>query len=117
MKINNNTKCCGRCKLAFQCLSENSTACACNKVKLAKDTIAFLKATKYDCLCNDCLVQLDVMIEKTKHYNFPEIPNKMIEHIHYYVDNGYFVFTELYHILRGTCCQSGCRHCAYGYNN
>lgn len=34
----------------------------------------------------------------------------------YYVDpNGLFVFTEKYHLKRGYCCQSGCRHCPYGY--
>ncbi|MEO1009880.1 MAG: DUF5522 domain-containing protein [Bacteroidota bacterium] len=28
-----------------------------------------------------------------------------------------WVFTEFYHILRGQCCQNGCRHCAYGFRN
>jgi hypothetical protein len=33
---------------------------------------------------------------------------------HYYIDpNGLFVFTEKYHLLRGTCCGSGCRHCPW----
>lgn len=39
----------------------------------------------------------------------------MVEGLHYYRDKGQFVFTELYHIQRGSCCQNGCRHCAYGY--
>jgi hypothetical protein len=26
---------------------------------------------------------------------------------------GLFVFTEQYHRDRGTCCDSGCRHCPY----
>jgi hypothetical protein len=25
------------------------------------------------------------------------------------------VFTEFYHILKGYCCENGCRHCAYGF--
>ncbi|MEO6962656.1 MAG: DUF5522 domain-containing protein [Puia sp.] len=25
------------------------------------------------------------------------------------------MFTEFYHISRGYCCRSGCRHCAYGF--
>ncbi|TAE29135.1 MAG: hypothetical protein EAZ92_06960 [Candidatus Kapaibacterium sp.] len=28
---------------------------------------------------------------------------------------GYIVFTRLKHEMRGYCCKSGCRHCAYGY--
>ncbi|MEO8853246.1 MAG: DUF5522 domain-containing protein [Ginsengibacter sp.] len=38
----------------------------------------------------------------------------MIEGLHYYYENGYFVFTELYHLQRGYCCKNKCRHCAYG---
>ena len=28
---------------------------------------------------------------------------------------GYFVFTEATLLANGTCCESGCRHCPYGY--
>jgi len=34
----------------------------------------------------------------------------------YYWENGFMVFTEAYHLKRGHCCNSGCRHCPYGYN-
>lgn len=34
----------------------------------------------------------------------------------YYSEEGYIVFTEKYHLKRGHCCQSNCRHCPYGYN-
>jgi|CZKL01.1.fsa_nt_gi hypothetical protein len=33
----------------------------------------------------------------------------------YYFDGPYMVFTETYHLKRGYCCGSGCRHCPYGY--
>jgi len=34
----------------------------------------------------------------------------------YYInEDGLFVFTEAYHLKRGYCCRSGCRHCPYGY--
>ncbi len=33
----------------------------------------------------------------------------------YYLENDFFVFTEKYHLERGHCCQSGCRHCPYGF--
>lgn len=31
----------------------------------------------------------------------------------YYIDHGLYVFTEKYHLKRGYCCKSGCRHCPY----
>jgi hypothetical protein len=31
----------------------------------------------------------------------------------YYFDGPYLVFTAEYHLKRGTCCDSGCRHCPY----
>ncbi|MGV3610786.1 MAG: DUF5522 domain-containing protein [Fluviicola sp.] len=34
----------------------------------------------------------------------------------YYTAEGYIVFTEKYHLKRGHCCKSGCRHCPYGYD-
>ncbi len=33
----------------------------------------------------------------------------------FYMDGPYMVFTEAYHRKRGYCCQSGCRHCPYGF--
>ena len=34
----------------------------------------------------------------------------------YYNEQGYKVFTESYHLKRGYCCKSGCKHCPYGYD-
>lgn len=33
----------------------------------------------------------------------------------YYLEHGLMVFTEAYLLKRGFCCESGCRHCPYGY--
>jgi hypothetical protein len=33
----------------------------------------------------------------------------------YYLEDGLFVFTEVFLLKRGHCCESGCRHCPYGY--
>lgn len=38
-----------------------------------------------------------------------------VEGADYYWDGPYMVFTETYHLKRGYCCKSGCRHCPYGY--
>lgn len=34
----------------------------------------------------------------------------------YFSEEGYRVFTEQYHLKRGYCCESGCRHCPYGFD-
>jgi len=31
----------------------------------------------------------------------------------YYFEHGLLVMTESYHLKRGYCCDSGCRHCPY----
>ena len=43
------------------------------------------------------------------------IPNKHIplEDGDYYFEGPYMVFTAQYHLKRGACCGSGCRHCPY----
>lgn len=39
----------------------------------------------------------------------------LVEGRDYYLDEktGYLVFTREYHLRRGFCCNSGCRHCPY----
>jgi hypothetical protein len=34
----------------------------------------------------------------------------------YYSEEGFIVFTKQYHLKRGHCCQSGCKHCPYGFD-
>jgi hypothetical protein len=31
----------------------------------------------------------------------------------WYFENGLLVYTAAYHLKRGSCCGSGCRHCPY----
>lgn len=33
----------------------------------------------------------------------------------YYYEGKNLIFTAAYHLKRGSCCQSGCRHCPYGF--
>ena len=52
---------------------------------------------------------------------FEESDNKDKEldkkHEDYYLSpEGYIIFTEAYHLKRGYCCQSGCKHCPYGFD-
>jgi hypothetical protein len=32
----------------------------------------------------------------------------------FYLEGPYLVFTAAYHLKRGSCCESHCRHCPYG---
>jgi hypothetical protein len=42
---------------------------------------------------------------------------KELEEGDYYIsEEGFIVFTEKYHLKRGYCCKSGCKHCPYGYD-
>jgi hypothetical protein len=41
------------------------------------------------------------------------LKKELIDGIHYYLENGKIVFTDQYHIERGTCCGNKCRHCPY----
>ncbi|MBL0315624.1 MAG: hypothetical protein IPP69_07500 [Flavobacteriales bacterium] len=39
------------------------------------------------------------------------------EGVDYYLsEEGFIIFTEAYHLKRGYCCQSGCKHCPYGFD-
>jgi hypothetical protein len=40
---------------------------------------------------------------------------KIVQSADFYMENNFVVFTEAYHIKRGYCCRSGCRHCPYGF--
>lgn len=106
---------CGRCKASFKCDAENISNCGCHSIVIEPAIDTFLKKTDYDCLCNDCLTELNSYVEMEKNYPFPSSPAEYIPKIHYYIENGFWVFTEYFHYLKGRCCQNGCRHCAYGF--
>lgn len=40
----------------------------------------------------------------------------LVEGVDYYFnEDGLMVFTKHYLIKRGYCCESGCKHCPYGF--
>jgi len=45
--------------------------------------------------------------------SLPQEPKPLIEGEDYYREGSYVVFTSAYHLKRGYCCNSGCRHCPY----
>lgn len=41
----------------------------------------------------------------------------LAEGTHYYMEDGFMVFTEAYHLARGRCCGNACRHCPFEHEN
>lgn len=80
--------------------------------KVLKD---FLACGFHKNLCHKCLLHYKSLLAKAADYPLDGRRTKPIEGTHYYMENGFMVFTELYHVSKGYCCKSGCRHCTYGY--
>jgi hypothetical protein len=76
----------------------------------------FLEESYFDCLCKNCLQDLNQKMAAIEQLDFPQ-SSELVENLHFYMDGNRFVFTEIYFLLRGHCCRSNCRHCPYGFNN
>jgi hypothetical protein len=64
------------------------------------------------CLCRACLVRFSETSESSLRTKVSD--PKPVEGEDYYLDDfGRMVFTAAYHLKRGHCCDSGCRHCPY----
>ena len=44
-------------------------------------------------------------------------PERLVENVDYYFENGLMVLTEHFLKKRGYCCKNGCRHCPYPKKN
>ncbi len=108
------TKSCPRCGELFECKVGDVLNCQCSQAEVCKETHHFLAQTQYDCLCQGCLSEINQMVLEAQKIPFPVKNNEFIENLHYYSEGGLIVFTEFYHLCRGSCCGNGCRHCAYG---
>ena len=42
---------------------------------------------------------------------------EFIKDVDYYLEEGFVIFTEKYHLERGECCGNDCRHCPYEPQN
>lgn len=118
-------KSCKSCGAAFTCQAEGSSdACWCARwpALLPPDSDA-------DCLCPSCLQArlrkhidafvADYLAGKVENLalNHRTDSRELIEGIDYYLEHGRWVLTAWYHLKRGYCCGSGCRHCPYGHVN
>ena len=115
--IKHETKICPRCKVKFECKIGDVDNCHCNSISINTKTHIFLESTHFDCLCSGCLEDFNLLQSRSVQLTFPDQKVGLIESLHYYIENGNWVFTELYHFLRGKCCNSACRHCVSGFQN
>jgi len=42
-----------------------------------------------------------------------DLPKPPSQQPDYYFENGLLVYTAAFHLKRGSCCGSGCRHCPF----
>jgi hypothetical protein len=117
-------KTCSSCGIVFGCSTEdNGNSCWCNRYPPL-----FTPDPVINCMCPQCLHEAtkekidayvaDMTVEKALNKNIAkELPpsKQLIQGIDYYTENLNFVFTAWYHLRRGYCCKSGCRHCPYGF--
>ena len=77
-----------------------------------------------DCRCPSCLAKvisehINDAIKSKPHSEMLVIAKpyqsqtRIVEYIDYTIENGLHVFSQWYHLKRGTCCGNGCRHCPY----
>ena len=108
-------KICPGCHTVFICgAAQADEKCWCERLP----HVALIADERTDCFCSQCLSEA---IAKLNPESGPaEIVNQeatlplLREGEDYYVDGGAMVFTAAYHLRRGYCCNSGCRHCPYG---
>ena len=75
----------------------------------------FAEEAYFNAICTPCIQELDYLVQRASTMTSEISGDDLVEGVHYYLENGLMVFTELYHLAKGYCCKSGCRHCAYGY--
>lgn len=75
----------------------------------------YLSKTFYAGLCETCIRDIQELVHRSDELGMPKTPEALQPGIHYTIENGLLVFTELYHVMKGYCCRNGCKNCAYGF--
>jgi hypothetical protein len=82
--------------------------CWCAKVKISQELLDQIPTDLKNkaCICKAC-------VEKSLREAYRKQPLPVKAGDFYFETGGLVVFTEAYHLRRGYCCGSGCRHCPY----
>jgi hypothetical protein len=114
------SKFCSECNAVLACGStqaEKSCWCAAYPAIMVADP-------KRDCLCSGCLSKAiqEKITEFIKTSSQQEViavarnyrdNDQLIQGIDYSIENDKYVFTQWYHLKRGSCCGNGCKNCPY----
>ncbi|MFK7932398.1 MAG: DUF5522 domain-containing protein [Saprospiraceae bacterium] len=115
-------KTCTNCQTQFSCSVNESCWCSAYPPLLSPSAAT-------SCLCPDCLkttIKLQTeqhaqaIMQGERENDVPQIAGnskRLQEGIDFYKEKGLYVFKAWYHLKRGSCCGSGCRHCPYAYKN
>ena len=79
--------------------------CWCARVQIPEALLAQVPPDQRNqaCLCRKCVIA----------YHRAHQTRLKIQPGDFYFEHGLMVFTAGYHLRRGYCCGSGCRHCPY----
>lgn len=118
-------KSCSKCHAGFECNSEAIHNCWC-----ATLPALITSGEVEDCLCQNCLQELiqpkvEKIVADIKDGNrendvrnlYVQDSKKLIEGIDFYREGSLWVLKEWFHLKRGYCCGSNCRHCPYDHVN
>lgn len=112
------SKRCWQCGAEFLCgAGDNAVRCWCDELPPISPSIGS------DCLCAVCLAGLARQQAGQLNSEAPSGAGnqtsarsaKLVEGEDYYDEGSMIVFTARYHLRRGFCCKSGCRHCPYRF--
>jgi hypothetical protein len=92
--------------------------CWCQEIHVPQHILSRMAAERIEhaCLCRPCLVTIARLASELDDADtvIAEASRIASTNKAYYLDaGGNTVFTARYHLERGTCCASGCRHCPY----
>ena len=79
-----------------------------DKIPATKAMKAFAPKTKVNEACSSAGTDSHPQTESTV-----KSSSALVEGEDYYSEGAVIVFTAHYHLRRGYCCESGCRHCPY----
>lgn len=105
---------CSSCNAVFTCgPAQSGERCWCEHLP----HVPLIANERADCLCPQCLnaaiSKINVESQSVAGENNRACLPELREGEDYYVDGAAIVFTARYHLRRGYCCESGCRHCPY----
>ena len=110
---------CSNCGESFTCGSNRvDENCWCAQLP----PVPLVANKSQDCFCPKCLRGAIPKLECASSAEgvFPAAiesdlasSNSLVEGEDYYLEGEALVFTALYHLRRGYCCENNCRHCPY----